>query len=281
MVARYVLVDGFLGFVANWVTENTGESVTMIVEAMKYSAKRLCLYLSGILGGNVLFGCVLKPAPSQYSDYHTNTPLIFPLTGESLIGTGERSVQQNPDHIFVADQRFAIDIVALAPGSLPPERHNLVKRALSGKLNLYEGDDFENNARHFCFGRQVVAPGDGIVVDVRDGVYDNIPGKRNTRDIPGNYVVIDHLNGEFSLLAHLKQSSVSVKQDAQVKAGDPIGQCGNSGNSNLPHLHYHLQNTPRWLDGEGLPAQFMNYYANGKFVERGEPAQGEIIFAPP
>ena len=63
----------------------------------------------------------------------------------------------------------------------------------------------------------------------------------------------------------------------KVRAGDPIGRCGNSGHSNLPHLHYHLQTTPRWLDGEGLPAQFSNYYANGKIIERGEPIQGEII----
>ncbi len=111
-------------------------------------------------------------------------------------------------------------------------------------------------------------PGEGVVVDAKDGVYDNIPGLRNTRDIPGNYVIIDHLNGEFSILAHFKNGSVLVKEGDKVGAGDLIGQCGNSGHSNLPHLHYHLQNTSRWLDGEGLPAQFRNYYANGKFVER-------------
>lgn len=111
-------------------------------------------------------------------------------------------------------------------------------------------------------------PGEGVVVDAKDGVYDNIPGLRNTRDIPGNYVIIDHLNGEFSILAHFKNGSVLVKEGDKVGAGDLIGQCGNSGHSNLPHLHYHLQNTSRWLDGEGLPAQFRNFYANGKFVER-------------
>ena len=116
-----------------------------------------------------------------------------------------------------------------------------------------------------------------IVVDAMDGIFDNIPGKKNTRDIPGNYVVIDHLNGEFSMLAHLQKGSVLVRKGDEVRAGKPIGKCGNSGHSNLPHLNYHLQNTPLWLKGEGLPAQFRNYYANGKLVERGEPTQGQII----
>ncbi len=239
--------------------------------------KKLIERLGLLIGSIAFFGCVIKPAPTSYLDYQTKTDLIFPLTGESLIGTGGRTIEQNPNHIYVVDQRFAIDIVAPAPGASPPELEGIVEKALSGKLEIYRGNDYKKNENHYCFGRQIIAPGDGVVVDTKDGVFDNIPGKKNTKDIPGNYVVIDHLNGEFSMLAHFKKDSVLVKQGDKVRAGDPIGQCGNSGHSNLPHLHYHLQTTPNWLDGEGLPAQFQNYYANGKFVERGEPIQGEII----
>ena len=239
--------------------------------------KKIFRQITVLLSSLITVGCVFKPAPSIYLDYQTKTDLIFPLTGETLIGTGGRTREQNPAHVMVKDQRFAIDIVALAPGSAPPEAENLAEKAISGELGLYRGKDFKNNANHYCFGRQIIAPGDGIVSDVKEGVHDNIPGERNTREVPGNYVVIDHLNGEFSMLAHFKKGSILVAKGQIVQAGDPLGQCGNSGNSNLPHLHYHLQNTPDWLDGEGLPAQFQNYYANGKFVERGEPVQGEII----
>jgi len=230
-----------------------------------------------LISSMALFSCAIKPAPSNYLDYQTKTDLIFPLTGESLIGTGGRTIKQNPNHIYVKDQRFAIDIVALAPGATPPELEGLVDKALSGKLEIYQGDNYERNTNHYCFGRQIIAPGDGVVADTKDGVFDNIPGKKNTKDIPGNYVIIDHLNGEFSMLAHFQKGSILVKEGDKVKAGEPVGRCGNSGHSNLPHLHYHLQNTPRWLDGDGLPAQFNNYYANGKFIEQGEPTQGEII----
>lgn len=253
-------------------------STTLIKAAMKNLIKKLCLYLSGASGVSILFGCALNPAETNYHDYQTKTNLTFPLNGESLIAAGGRAIDQNPAHIYVTDQRFAIDIVALAPGSSPPPKEGFVKRLLSGELKqLYQGNDFRKNANHYCFGRQVIAPGDGMVADTKNEVYDNVPGNRNTRDLPGNYVVIDHLNGEFSMLAHFRKDSVSVKRGDRVSAGDPLGQCGNSGHSNLPHLHYHLQNTPHWLDGEGLPAQFHNYYANGKFIQRGEPIQREII----
>lgn len=62
-----------------------------------------------------------------------------------------------------------------------------------------------------------------------------------------------------------------------MKAGQTLGLCGNSGNSSEPHLHYHLQNTGIFFDGDGLPAQFLNYVADGKAVERGEPRKGQQV----
>lgn len=238
----------------------------------------LKLVVSGTVSIGVLFGCATRPATSAYLNYQTKTELLFPLTGEVLIATGGRTLELNPDHSVVPDQRFAMDIVALAPGSDAPERESLVEEALSGELPLYRGDDYHDTGSHYCFGRLIVAPGDGLVIDVRDGVRDNVPGTRNVHDIPGNFVVIDHLNGEFSMLAHFMNGSVEVEKGDRVRRGASLGKCGNSGNSNLPHLHYHLQNTPRWLDGEGLPAQFTDYYSNGVFVVRGEPVQGEIVW---
>ena len=36
----------------------------------------------------------------------------------------------------------------------------------------------------------------------------------------------------------------------------------------------------RWsFEGDGLPAQFQNYTANGEPVDRGEPLKGEIVAA--
>ena len=79
------------------------------------------------------------------------------------------------------------------------------------------------------------------------------------------------------MFAHIRPGSVRVKVGQTVAAGDTLGLCGNSGNSSEPHLHYHLQNSPRLFDADGLPAQFVNYLSNGKSVARGLPVKGERI----
>ena len=52
----------------------------------------------------------------------------------------------------------------------------------------------------------------------------------------GQYVVVDHGNGESSLYAHLDSVLVTVGQ--VVQAGTQLGTVGDTGNSSGPHLHF-------------------------------------------
>lgn len=54
----------------------------------------------------------------------------------------------------------------------------------------------------------------------------------------GNYVLIDHGRGEFTLYGHLREGSVRVKQGQKVASGTTIGGIGNSGASGGVHLHW-------------------------------------------
>jgi len=209
-----------------------------------------------------------KEAPSKYLNYTTKTYLQFPFRGETIVAEGGRTLEENA-HADMVDQRFALDIVASKDNVTPEEIKN-------ESVKTYNGDPSKNE-NYYIFGREVVATATGTVVSTENNIADNVPGVENRQNIPGNHVVIDHGNGEFSMFAHFKQGSVRVHVGDKVKYGDVLGLCGNSGNSSEPHLHYHLQNTQEWLDGEGLPAQFNRYIANGAFVERGEPVSGEII----
>jgi len=112
---------------------------------------------------------------------------------------------------------------------------------------------------------------------MKNNVEENIPGVTNTDELFGNYVIIDHGNDEFSVLAHMITGSIPVHPGEIVEKREMIGLCGNSGNSTEPHLHYHLQNSPSISSGEGLPAQFRNYYADDLFVVMGEPLRDQVI----
>lgn len=106
------------------------------------------------------------------------------------------------------------------------------------------------------------------MVKINNHFEDNKPGTlafkmqdlKTDQDLfPGHCVVIDHLNGEYSFLVHLKKGSVTVKEGDAVKKGEAIGQVGNSGSSMYPHLHYQLGDKPDYINSSGLPIYFHNY----------------------
>jgi murein DD-endopeptidase MepM/ murein hydrolase activator NlpD len=72
---------------------------------------------------------------------------------------------------------------------------------------------------------------------------------------------------------HLKQNSLKVKIGDQVKQGQELAQCGNSGAGPIPHVHFQLQRG----GGVALPAQFVDYIADGKPVASGEPKRGQKV----
>jgi hypothetical protein len=204
-----------------------------------------------------LTGCEKDEAPSNYLDYQTNAELELPFNDDWFVVWGGRIKEENY-HATLEDQRFAIDVVQIENGS------------------TFIGDG-KQNEDYYCFGDTLYAPESGQIVEMENSVAENIPGETNTNQLFGNYVIIDHGNAEYSVLAHFMQNSIIVSVGDLVTKGQEIGLSGNSGNSTEPHLHYHLQNNPSIGQGEGLPAQFRNYYANDIFVSVGEPVKNQTI----
>ncbi len=107
----------------------------------------------------------------------------------------------------------------------------------------YKGEGNEP-ADYYCYNKPVLAVADGTVEHVSDNIPDNIIGTPNIRDNWGNTVIIKHKDFLYSSVSHLIPGSVKVKEGDKVRAGDPIGKCGNSGRSPYPHLHFQMQATP-------------------------------------
>jgi urea transporter len=133
---------------------------------------------------------------------------------------------------------------------------------MNSDLSQFENDGNELN-NYYCFGQNVIAPADGLVVVAEDGIGDNIIGDLNTIKNWGNTVIIKHAEGLYSKLCHLQKNSVSVKAGDMVHYGQVIGKVGNSGRSPFPHLHFQLQPTP-YIGSRTIKYPLFVYLENGK-----------------
>lgn len=208
--------------------------------------------------------------------YKQKTRLRLPLTGPAAVLGGHTPLDP---HRGEPSQWFAYDFVGV-------DRRTLAMRR----------DAKKRNSSWIGWGRRVVAPAAGKVVDARNDIVDNPAptkhlgikklmaryGPDKSRVIGGNFVVIDHGNGEFSFLAHLRRGSVKVKRGDRVRRGQLLGWLGNSGNSDAPHLHYHLMACARLFHCVGLPSVFDGLrlpLIKGK--HRHSPARGLPVFPSP
>jgi hypothetical protein len=130
-------------------------------------------------------------------------------------------------------------------------------------------------------GSRVLAPVDGVVVHMEDGHPDKPARRWIQRDIEnpaGNYVSlrVDGRENAFVILAHLEMGSIGVWPGQTVRVGDPIGLCGNSGNTTRPHLHVHAQPAERTAPGLiwGIPIVFGG---RPEWMQRGEMLEGAAV----
>lgn len=157
-------------------------------------------------------------------------------------------------------QRFAIDWVMIGPD------------------NEYMRGGGKRNEDYYGYRKPVLAATPGRVVFTNDGVPDNEPGE-NSRAVPmtattviGNMVVVELEPHVFATYAHLVPASLRVRQGQRVQTGDTLGLIGNSGNSDAPHLHFHITTAPdssmAALRGEGIPFLLDRFSVIGHDPER-------------
>ena len=149
-------------------------------------------------------------------------------------------------------QRFAIDWIQLEPDD-----------------RLAKGDPSRNSS-YPQFGREVLAVADATVVHVQDGLPEGTPGRFapgvTAANADGNSVVLDLGDGRFALYAHLQPGSLRVRPGERVRRGQVLALLGNSGNSDAPHLHFHVMDGPSPLASNGLPYAIDRFEVTGQAV---------------
>lgn len=126
----------------------------------------------------------------------------------------------------------------------------------------------------------IIAAAPGRVVDVKRNLPEQIPGAMPTdatiQNAGGNHVVVDIGQGRFAFYAHMATRSVRVKVGQKVRRGEVLGLLGNSGNTDTPHLHFHVMDSPSPLQASGLPYVFRSFRGQGVLrnlveVQGGDP----------
>ena len=197
----------------------------------------------------------------RFDNYVTKTELSLPFKG-TWTSTNATPGAGN-GHYLNPNQRFAIDFqisVDLAPG----QRSN------------HQGDG-SKNSDYYAYGQDILAPAEGTVVQVVDGVPENPPGVTDIYYRFGNAITLSIGNGEYAVLAHLQTGSTKVRVGDRVTRGQVLARCGNSGNSTAPHLHFQLSDSPTLSLAASLPAQFVRVVRQGVAETRVQPMTGDRL----
>jgi len=208
--------------------------------------------------------------------------LELPLAGPCLVQNSP--ARRIPSHGTDAmGSSHAIDLVPVGPNG----------RSATRGWNSIAG--FEQPDRFVGFGMPVLSPADGRVVAVLDGAPDHVARRsvftlvpyalgqgRRLRSgiemIAGNHVVIELPGGgPFVALVHLKRGSLRVRVGDAVRAGEPIAEVGNSGNSTEPHVHLQVMDAADPMRARGVPFVFRAFRERGALRSRAIPAEGSLV----
>ncbi|HEY8515090.1 MAG TPA: M23 family metallopeptidase [Candidatus Binatia bacterium] len=185
--------------------------------------------------GPPLRGARWVAAASCCDSYHRRA--VLPINGERRLA-----------------QRYAIDWMQLTEDD----------RLASG--------DPKRNESYPQFGAEAIAVADATVAHVQDGMPEGTPGAfpegvtATTAD--GNAVVLDLGGGRYALYAHFQPGSIRVREGERVKRGQVLGLVGNSGNSDAPHLHFHVMDGPSPLGSNGVPYVIDAFEVTGRAVSQ-------------
>lgn len=231
-----------------------GQALLVMNQVFAWSGQRDTLRITA----RAVDGQVLGQA-SQAVDSAPPAPrYLFPLAGRSYVQAGP---SLHTHHRWAVPEAFAYDIASLAS---------------AGATHVGDGRKFTDYA---VYGATVRAAAEGVVEAVVSSEAEDPAQFRRADEtaeayfariqawqaanmangaafLAGNYVVIRHPWGEYSLYAHLQPGSPRVRPGQTVRAGDPIARVGSSGSSTEPHLHFQVCDGPGPLDCAGVPVGF-------------------------
>ena len=158
-----------------------------------------------------------------------------------------------------------------------PERYAIDFIQLNDQGTLYDGPEDELSSFGY-YGAEIMSVADGAVVRVQDDLPEQVPGGfapgATAASAGGNFVVVDIGDGHYAFYAHLQPGSLTVAEGDEVTKGQVLGLLGNTGNSDGPHLHFHVMDGPGPLSSNGLPYRFESFDVQGTLTNTADLQTG-------
>jgi hypothetical protein len=221
--------------------------------------------------------------------HHPVVVLSLPFTGLWLARNSP--ARRVPSHgVDLLGERYAIDFIGVDARRRSADRRDWRTMVAT-----------EPPERFYAYGRPILAPADGTVVAVHDGEADH-DGRRSqlalipyvlgqaarlrqgVNAIAGNHVVIAlRESAGYVALVHLRRGSPRVSVGQDVTTGQPIAECGNSGNSTQPHVHLQVMDSPDLSIAQGVPIAFRDFRQRPRgakefrLITTGLPSEDAIV----
>ena len=110
-------------------------------------------------------------------------------------------------------------------------------RTIKGVVKPHRGIDIGHNNVSTNY---IIASKDGTVYKSNNGCPTTGYYGSSCGGQYGNYVILAHNDGNYTIYAHMANNSITVGNGDKVKQGQIIGKMGSSGSSTGTHLHFQI-----------------------------------------
>jgi Peptidase family M23 len=303
VVNSIVPVDALAGFQPtgkNMVVDTTGADITGKIRLFNASlldgpqgTQRDFATLPGGSSGMTFFDVTYAQASDVPKLLSVRIDITLSGTGESVVGISnpvpvscQPPVVIGPPLIGFGwwDANGCCEVVSPHRGAtLPlngdikvPEQFAIDYVQLSANNDCCTGPVTDLKSWPF-FGAPILAVAAGKVVEAVNNEPEQVPGVPqgiNVNNAAGNHIIEDIGNGRYVLYAHLATGTIpdAIKIGTALRAGQKIGELGNTGSSTAPHLHFQVMDRPTTLNAVGLPFVFNRQLVQGQVIGSSDAA---------
>lgn len=176
----------------------------------------------------------------NYDNVTVNEVAILNVDYNKVIYNEEIIAKQNAERNYLNNQKknttnLVNKVPAISRWTWPTDKNYTITTYYSTSHRAIDIYSYSGN------GSGIYAANNGTVSMVKGGCR---VGNLSCNGSGGNYVVINHNNGYYTVYMHLK--TIAVRTGQNVSAGQVIGTMGNTGNvipvptANAPYLGTHL-----------------------------------------